>query len=63
MSEPAAVRPWAIDCWVNVSQGGTRDQVLMQKVRQTTFRTNPDFFRDIDADDLVAHMDEHRVQK
>ena len=59
----AAERGWAIDCWVNVNQGGTRDQAFMQKVRETTFRNSPDFFRDMEPDALVAHMDEHRVEK
>jgi uncharacterized protein len=53
----------AIDCWVNVNQGGSKDQAFMQKVRETTFRNSPDFFKNFEADELVAHMDAHGVEK
>ncbi len=53
----------AIDCWVNVTQGGAKNQAFMQKVRETTFRNSPDFFKDFEADELVAHMDDHGVAK
>lgn len=53
----------AIDCWVNVTQGGSRNEAFMQKVRETTFRNSPDFFKDLGADELVAHMDSYGVEK
>lgn len=53
----------AIDCWVNVTQGGSKNQAFMQKVRETTFRNSPDFFKDIEATELVDYMDAHGVAK
>ncbi len=56
-------RGWAIDCWVNVNQGGSRNQAFLQTVRETTFRNSPDFFKDFEPSELVDHMDAHHVEK
>ena len=47
----------AIDPWVNVSMGAMVDTPFMQKVKEEYFKAGDDFFRNIEADELVELMD------
>ena len=53
----------AIDLWVNVSMGAMADTPFLKKVKEEYFKAGDDFFRNIEADELVALMDEIGVEK
>ena len=50
----------AIDPWVNVSMGAMINEPFMQKVKEEYFKAGDDFFRNIEADELVAADGPHR---
>jgi len=53
----------AIDPWVNVSMGAMINEPFMQKVKEEYFKAGDDFFRNIEADELIARMDRIGVEK
>jgi len=53
----------AIDPWVNVSMGAMADTPFMQKVKEEYFKAGDDFFRNIEADELIELMDGIGVEK
>lgn len=53
----------AIDPWVNVSMGSMADTPFMQKVKEEYFKAGDDFFRNIEADELISLMDTIGVEK
>ncbi|NND65998.1 MAG: amidohydrolase [Halioglobus sp.] len=53
----------AIDLWVNVSMGAMADTPFLKKVKEEYFKAGDDFFRNIEADELVALMDDIGVEK
>jgi len=53
----------AIDPWVNVSMGAMINEPFMQKVKEEYFKAGDDFFRNIEADELIARMDRIGVDK
>lgn len=53
----------AIDPWVNVSMGNVAHLGYMQAVKQDYFKAGDDFFRNIEAPELVAMMDKLGVEK
>ena len=53
----------AIDPWVNVSMGAMADTPFMKKVKEEYFKAGDDFFRNIEADDLIQLMDKIGVEK
>lgn len=53
----------AIDPWVNVSMGAMANTPFMQKVKEEYFKAGDDFFRDIEADELIERMDAIGVEK
>ncbi len=53
----------AIDPWVNVSMGAMVNTPFMQKVKEEYFKAGDDFFRNIEADELVERMDAIGVEK
>lgn len=53
----------AIDPWVNVSMGAMADTPFMQKVKDEYFKAGDDFFRNIEADELIERMDRIGVEK
>ncbi len=53
----------AIDPWVNVSMGAMVDTPFMQKVKEEYFKAGDDFFKNIEADELIARMDAIGVEK
>jgi len=53
----------AIDPWVNVSMGAMVDTPFMQKVKEEYFKAGDDFFKNIEAAELIARMDAIGVEK
>jgi len=53
----------AIDPWVNVSMGAVADLPFMQRVKEDYFKGGDDFFRNIEAPELIALMDRIGVEK
>ncbi len=53
----------AIDPWVNVSMGEVADIPFLQKVKEDYFKAGDDFFRNIEADELIELMDRIGVEK
>jgi predicted TIM-barrel fold metal-dependent hydrolase len=54
----------AIDCWVNVSVGSSRERAPDYAVRTSEyFRQSKDFFKTFSADELIAIMDQVGVEK
>jgi predicted TIM-barrel fold metal-dependent hydrolase len=53
----------AIDPWVNVSMGAMIDTPFMQRVKEDYFKAGDEFFRNIEADELVVRMDAIGVEK
>ena len=53
----------AIDPWVNVSMGAMADTPFMQKVKEEYFKAGDNFFRNIEADELIELMDNIGVEK
>ena len=53
----------AIDPWVNVSMGAMANTPFMKKVKEEYFKAGDDFFRDIEADELIERMDAIGVEK
>lgn len=53
----------AIDLWVNVSMGAMINTPFMQKVKEEYFKAGDDFFKNIEADELIARMDAIGVEK
>lgn len=53
----------AIDPWVNVSMGAMVDTPFMQKVKEEYFKAGDDFFKNIEADELIERMDAIGVEK
>ncbi len=53
----------AMDLWVNVSMGAMADTPFLQKVKEEYFKAGDDFFRNIEADELVALMDGIGVER
>ena len=49
-----------IDLWVNVSMGSMADTPFMQKVKEEYFKAGDDFFRNIEADELISLMDKEQ---
>ena len=53
----------AIDPWVNASMGSMANTPFMKKVKEEYFKAGDDFFRDIEADELIERMDAVGVEK
>ena len=53
----------AIDPWVNVSMGAMVDTPFMKKVKEEYFKAGDDFFKNIEADELIERMDTIGVEK
>ena len=53
----------SIDPWVNVSMGNVAHLGYMQAVKQDYFKAGDDFFRNIEAPELIATMDQLGVEK
>jgi predicted TIM-barrel fold metal-dependent hydrolase len=53
----------AIDPWVNVSMGDVADAAYLKAVKEDYFRAGDDFLRNIEADEMLAMMDELGVEK
>ena len=53
----------AIDPWVNVNMGAVADMPFMKKVKEEYFKAGDDFFKNIEADDLIERMDSLGVEK
>jgi predicted TIM-barrel fold metal-dependent hydrolase len=53
----------AIDPWVNVSMGAVANTPFMQKVKEEYFKAGDDFFKNIEAAELVERMDSIGVEK
>jgi len=53
----------SIDPWVNVNMGQTAQLAFMQRVKEDYFKAGDDFFRDIDAAEMIATMDKLGVEK
>lgn len=55
----------AIDCWVNVSVGSSRERAPDYALRTAEgyFKRSKDFFKIFSADELVAIMDQVGVEK
>ncbi|MBI3302734.1 MAG: hypothetical protein HYZ72_11770 [Deltaproteobacteria bacterium] len=54
----------AIDCWVNVSVGSSRERAPDYAVRTAEyFKQSKDFFKTFSADELIAIMDQVGVEK
>jgi predicted TIM-barrel fold metal-dependent hydrolase len=53
----------AIDPWVNVNMGAVADMPFMKKVKEEYFKAGDDFFKNIEADDLIERMDSIGVEK
>jgi predicted TIM-barrel fold metal-dependent hydrolase len=47
----------AIDLWVNVSMGGSRNVDYLQRVKEDYFKGGDDFFRDLGIDECLEAMD------
>lgn len=52
-----------IDPWVNVNMGSTAQLGFMQRVKEDYFKGGDDFFRNIEADEMIAMMDRLGVEK
>ncbi len=53
----------AIDPWVNVNMGALAGAPFLQKVKDEYFKAGDDFFRNIEAEELIASMDKIGVEK
>ncbi|MFT4518407.1 MAG: putative TIM-barrel fold metal-dependent hydrolase [Halioglobus sp.] len=53
----------AIDPWVNVSMGAVADADFMKKVKEEYFKGGDDFFKNIEADELIERMDRIGVER
>ncbi|NQX87548.1 MAG: amidohydrolase [Halioglobus sp.] len=53
----------AIDPWVNVSMGALASTPFMQKVKDEYFKAGDDFFKNIEAEELLEQMDAIGVEK
>ena len=53
----------AIDLWVNVSMGAMANTPFMQKVKEDYFKAGDDFFKNIEADELIELMDRIGMEK
>ena len=53
----------AIDLWVNVSMGAMADTPFMQRVKEDYFKAGDDFFKNIEAAELIELMDRIGVEK
>ena len=53
----------AIDLWVNVNMGAVANMGFMKKVKEDYFKAGDDFFRNIEADEMIDIMDASDVEK
>lgn len=53
----------AIDLWVNVAMGGSKDIDFLQRVKQDYFKGGDEFFRDLSIEECLAAMDAAGVDR
>ena len=53
----------AIDCWINVDMGEQEPPDYLVRVKEDYFKGGDDFFKSLDADELLADMDAAGVAK